>query len=205
MKTLIAIPCMDQVPAQFCESLANLKRVGECEIAFKISSLIYTSRDALAKEALKIGAKYILWLDSDIVFAPDLMIRMINTIKEDTILTGVYYRRGKPYKPVIFDELELTENGWKWSDCENLPDMPFEIEGCGFGCVLMPTEAVAGVMLNFKQIFNPISGIGEDLSFCWRVRQSGYKIICDPTLKVGHVGHMVIGEDFYNTYKENKK
>lgn len=205
MKTLIAVPCMDQVPAQFCQSLANLKKVGECEINFKISSLIYTSRDALAKEAIASKAKYILWLDSDIVFPPDLMIRMINTIEEDTILTGVYYRRGKPFTPVLFEDLELTEEGWKWSDLPYMRNHPFEVGGCGFGCVLMPTEAVIGVSLNFKQLFNPISGIGEDLSFCWRARQSGYRIICDPDIQVGHVGHLVINEDFYNTYKEREQ
>ena len=49
MKTLIAVPCMDSVPSQFAQSLAMLQKVDECAIAFQIGSLIYTSRNELAK------------------------------------------------------------------------------------------------------------------------------------------------------------
>jgi len=30
MKTMIAVPCMDEVPTQFATSLAMLEKVGEC-------------------------------------------------------------------------------------------------------------------------------------------------------------------------------
>ena len=40
MKTLIAIPSMDQVPAQFAQCLATLNKVGECAVSFQIGSLI---------------------------------------------------------------------------------------------------------------------------------------------------------------------
>ena len=42
MKTLIAVPCMDQVPAPFCQSLAQLQKEGECVLAMKSGALIYT-------------------------------------------------------------------------------------------------------------------------------------------------------------------
>ena len=53
MKTFIVIPCMDQVPAQFCQSLAMLKKEGECAIAFQMSSLIYMARNELAMKAIQ--------------------------------------------------------------------------------------------------------------------------------------------------------
>ena len=205
MKTLIAVPCMDQVPAQFCQSLAMLKKVGECAIAFQVGSLIYTSRDNLSKKAVSMGAEYIFWLDSDMVFEPDILIKMMDEIEPNTILTGLYFRRVAPFSPVLFDKLEMTDKGCEWTDFKEIPDKPFEVGGCGFGCVLMPTEAIVSVVLEHTQMFNPMKGVGEDLSFCWRARQSGYKIVCDPQLKLGHVGHTVIDENFYLTYKENKK
>ena len=73
MKTLIAVPCMDSVPTPFCRSLAMLQKVGDCAISFQVSSLIYTARDNLARKAVDMGADQILWLDSDMVFNPDLM------------------------------------------------------------------------------------------------------------------------------------
>lgn len=205
MKTLIAVPCMDQVPAQFAQSLAMLKKVDECAVAFQIGSLIYTSRDNLSKKAITMGADYVFWLDSDMVFSPDTLERMFKAMEKDTIVTGLYFRRAVPFTPVLFDKLEMTKDGCEWTDFKDIPDTPFEVGGCGFGCVLMPTEAAVAVSLNFKQMFNPMKGVGEDLAFCWRARQSGYKIICDPSIQLGHVGHTVINAEFYNAYKGAKK
>lgn len=204
MKTLIAVPCMDQVPAQFCQSLAMLKKVGECAISFQISSLIYTARDALAKRAVDMGADQILWLDSDMVFNPDLMEQLLKAREKDAIISGLYYRRSAPFTPVAFSRLDITEEGTEFEDLHEIPDKPFEIAGCGFGCVLMPTEAAVAVTLNYRQMFTPIKGAGEDLSFCWRARQSGFKIICDPTIPLGHVAHTIVNADFYKAYKGAK-
>lgn len=205
MKTLIAVPCMDQVPAQFAQSLAMLRKVDECAVAFQIGSLIYTSRDNLSKKAITMGADYVFWLDSDMVFSPDTLERMFAAMEKDTIVTGLYFRRSAPFTPVLFDKLEMTKDGCEWSDFETIPDTPTEVGGCGFGCVLMPTEAAVAVSLNFNEMFNPMKGVGEDLAFCWRARQSGYKIVCDPSIQLGHVGHTVINAEFYNAYKGAKK
>ena len=48
MKTLIAIPCMDMLDVRFVESLSRLNPVGDVEIAFQPSSLIYHARNNLA-------------------------------------------------------------------------------------------------------------------------------------------------------------
>lgn len=205
MKTLIAVPCMDSVPTPFCRSLAMLKKVGECVISFQVSSLIYTARDNLAKKAIDLGADQILWLDSDMVFNPDLMEQLLKVKAKDTIVSGLYYRRAAPFTPVAFSRLDIDEEGAEFEHLTDVPDHPFEVAGVGFGCVLMPTEAVVAVMLNHRQIFNPLKGAGEDLSFCWRARKSGYKILVDPTIPLGHVAHTVVNADFYQAYKGAQK
>lgn len=72
-KILIAVPCMDMVSARFAQSLATLKKVGECTVSFLIGSLVYDSRNRLTAYAVAMEADYILWLDSDMVFAPDVL------------------------------------------------------------------------------------------------------------------------------------
>ena len=52
MKILICVPCMDTIPSQFAHSLATLRKVGECAVTFQIGSLIYTSRNELAKKSV---------------------------------------------------------------------------------------------------------------------------------------------------------
>lgn len=203
MKILIAVPCMDQVPTPFCRSLAQLQKVGECVLAMKAGSLIYTSRNSLATMAIQMEADYVFWLDSDMVFPPDTLIRMLDTLKKNDldILTGLYFRRVPPYTPVLFDQLEMrTKTVCAWSEFKTLPEELFEVGGCGFGCVLMDTGVFLSVQAKHGNMFAPMGNNGEDLAFCMRARDCGYKIYCDPSIVCGHVGYSVVDDQFYRLY-----
>ena len=203
-KILIAVPCMDQVPSQFAQSLASLTKVGACVIAFQMGSLVYTSRNNLAVEAVKRGADYIMWFDSDMMFPANTLEVLMDDIKkagDNTIMTGVYCRRVPPFSPTIFSSLDIEGEHSTWTDYTDLPDGLFEVAGCGFGCVLAPTQVFIDVQAKFEHMFSPIGDVGEDLSFCWRARQCGWKIVCDPRIELGHVGHHIITRDFWEEYR----
>lgn len=205
-KILIAIPCMDQVPAPFAQSLAMIRKPDGDDVAcaFQMGSLIYTSRNNLAIQAIQGEFDYMLWLDSDMVFQQDLLIRMKQTMDEKGLdfLTGLYFRRVPPFTPVLFDQLDIAEDGsCTWTDWKDVPEGLFKIGGCGFGCVLIKTDVLFDVQAKFGEMFNPIANMGEDLSFCWRARQCGYDIWCDPSLVCGHVGYTVINDKFYESYR----
>lgn len=201
MKTLIAVPCMDSNPVGFTHSLAILKKEGDCTLSMMNGSLIYESRNKLSRQALGLEADYILWLDSDMIFPPDTLIRMLEHMKDKDFVTGLYFRRGAPFSPVIFESYETLEDGRvKWKDQLEYPkDELFEVAGCGFGCVMMKTTMLLDMALNYSEWFAPISGMGEDLAFCWRARKLGYKLWCDPTIKLGHVAHMTVDETVWQT------
>lgn len=204
MKILIAIPCMDQVPVPFCNSLARLQKVGDCVLAMKSGSLIYDSRNSLATFAIKSEADYVFWLDSDMVFKPDTLIRMLDTMKKNDLdmLSGLYFRRVPPYSPVLFDRLAMKENGdMDFSEFKEIPSELFEIGGCGFGCVLMDTSVLMSVQAKHGNMFAPMGNNGEDVAFCIRAKDCGYKIYCDPALVCGHVGYSVIDDKFFNAFK----
>ena len=207
-KILIAVPCMDQLPAQFAQSLAWLTSYGvedaQISIAFNVGSLIYSSRDQLAKRALLDEADLVMWFDSDMTFNPDTLQRMLKLIDEGhDMVTGIYYRRTPPFSAVVFKTMELNEEGteFKWTEFDEIPDEPFEVEACGFGCVLMKSEIFVAVFSKFGQMFTPIVNCGEDIAFCWRARQCGYKIIADPSIGLGHVGHTIITKEFFKNYQ----
>lgn len=205
MKTLIAIPCMDQVPVQFAQSLATLINVGECQISFISGSLIYDARNKLAAQAVKFGADYVLWLDSDMVFEPDMFKQLMEHMKDKDIVSGLYFRRAKPFTPVIFSKLEITDEKTTWEGYDDYPENSvFEVEGIGFGCVLLKTSVLIDIASNFKTWFAPIGGVGEDLSFCARARELGYKIWLDSSIKCGHVAHTVITDSFYKAIRGGK-
>jgi len=207
-KILIAVPCMDQLPAQFAHSLATLTSYGiedaQISIWFNLGSLIYTSRDQIAKKALLDEADLVMWFDSDMVFNPDTLQKMLKHIDDGAdIVTGIYYRRTAPFSPVGFKKMDLNEDGtgFDWEEIDEIPDGPFEVAACGFGCVLMKTEVFVSVFSKFGLMFTPIANCGEDIAFCWRARQCGYKILADPSILLGHVGYTVITKEFFKNYQ----
>ena len=205
MKILIAIPCMDQVPAVFAQSLATLNRTGDVFVSMRIGSLIYDSRNNLAKDAVNMGADYVLWLDSDMTFPSDTIAKLMKLHEEkgeNSIVSGLYFRRVEPFTPVLNDLLYIDEEDRPvFHNVEVIPAEPFEVEGCGFGCVFMPTQALVDVAVKFGDMFGPMKSVGEDLSFCIRAREAGYKIFCDPSVECGHVGHSIITRGFWESYK----
>ena len=204
MKVLIAVPCMDQVPAQFAQCLATLGKVDKTIVAFQIGSLVYTSRNDLVQIAIKQGCDYIFWLDSDMMFPPDVLARMFEDLKHGDIVSGLYFRRVAPFTPVIYDKLDIDDTGCHYTEPKDIPDGIFEVAGCGFGCVLLATDIMLDVLEKYGSPFTPINGIGEDLSFCWRARQLGFKIVCDPDIPLGHVGHHVITREYWEGYRKLK-
>ncbi len=203
-KILIAVPCMNQVASEFAYSLAQLQKVDQCAVLFKIGTLVYVARDELAKASLACGADYIFWLDSDMTFDADILKRMLDSYEETgaDILSGLYFRRVEPYTPTLFETLEFDDNGAEWTEFRNVDNNPFEVAGCGFGCVLMRTDIFVEVQKEFGAMFTPEKGLGEDLAFCWRARKLGYKVMCDPRILLGHIGYNIVTKDFFLSWQE---
>lgn len=196
-RILIAIPSMDTVSVHFCRSLVCLNKLEACSVSFVINSLIYSSRNELARQAIEDGYDYVFWLDSDMVFNPDTLSKLLLDLKDGRdIVTGIYFRRVSPFSPVLFRRLEI-DGRICWSEgVENYPEEIFEVAGCGFGCVLMRTAVLREIYEADGPVwFSPIGNVGEDCAFCIRTRANGRRIWCDPAVKCGHVGHNIITEE----------
>lgn len=205
MKIFVAVPSMDQVPARFAQSLAMLRSTENTIVGFQIGSLVWDSRTKLAQRAIQEEADYVLWLDSDMEFPPDLLERLMAALQntpEADIMTGLYFRRVDPYSPVLFEKIQLAGVGANWKEFDQLPkESVFEVEGCGFGAVLIPTDVIMSVISKYGDPFWPIGHLGEDLAFCIRARELGYRIFCDQTIPLGHVGYNVVTRNFYEFYQ----
>lgn len=155
MKILICVPCMDQVAAQFAQSLAMLRKdEEETSVMFEISSLIYNARNHMAEQAVKMEYDATLWIDSDMVFDPTLLSQLVRTKKETgaEIVTAICYRRRPPYTPTVFTKLDIREDGtadFEQLDVDNIPKKPFEIEGCGLAATLVDTSVYLDVMAKY--------------------------------------------------------
>ena len=205
MKIFIAVPCMDQVPARFAQSLAMLKKVGECAVGFQIGSLIYTSRNDLASKAIEMDADFVLWLDSDMTFSPDLARRLSARLDEGCEYVSAFYTtRKNPIRPCVFKN--FTADPPVMEFYEDYPrNSLFEIAGSGFGGVMVSTGLIRRVLEAYGRPFSPILGVGEDLSFCARARALGARLYCDSSIKMGHIGFTEFTESTYIERLEHEK
>ena len=204
MKTLIAVPCMDTMESEFVECLLNLKPVGDIEIRLLRGSLVYDARNQITQYALSQDFDYVLWLDSDMTFDPDLLEKLMADIegREDMdAVTGLCFGRRPPFKPCIYSTLAIKQEGnLVMPIAENWFGYPrdqlFEVEGCGFACLLMKIDTLKTTGIYGRVPFYPIGGMGEDLTYCKRARDLGLRFWCDSRLKIGHIMRMSVDEGF---------
>lgn len=201
MKTLIAIPCMDMVHTQFASSLLGLRLSGEVQFSFLSSSLVYDSRNQLLKKAVDEDFDRVLWLDSDMTFEPDLFERMSKHMDEGLdFVCALYVTRKSPFKPCMIKNIGLDVEGDKATPkAETYFDYKknslFEIEACGFAGVMTSAKLLKSVGKKYGVAFSPLLGFGEDYSFCLRAKKEGFKLYCDSSIKMGHIGLMTFTED----------
>ena len=204
MKISVCVPCMDKVDTAFVQALTRLDRgQDELEFFFTSCSLVYMARNQLAQKAF--DSDLTLWLDSDMVFEPDLLQRMKTSMERNKVdfLTALAFRRRPPYSPCIYKQLIYRDDNkstaveyWDYPE-----DGAFQVEACGFANVLMKSQILWDCAEKFHDIFLPVAGYGEDISACMRFRQIGYKLWADPRIKVGHLTQMVITDKMWKQSK----
>lgn len=206
LKTLICIPCMDQVPAAFMRSIMHMRTVGDVRIGMSVSSLVYDSRNQLANQAIDGGFDRTLWFDSDMTFDADTMERLSARMDEGRdMVSGIYFTRKKPIVPVIYSECGFAqgEDGKMIPAAKSYRDYPkneiFQVEGIGFGCCMVTVELLKKVKDTYGLPFSPAMGFGEDLSFCGRAIELGAKIWVDSSIKCGHIAQSLVDEDTFLT------
>lgn len=205
MKTLIAIPCMDMIHTAFFSSMMHLLPVGECEFGISQSSLVYDSRNILSQRAVREGFDRMLFLDSDMAFEPDLMLRLSADMDEGRdFVSGIFFTRKGQIKPCVYSEVEykaLEDNlllPYK-TIMEDYPrDQIFPVAGSGMAATMVSVDLIRRVADRYGLPFSPLIGFGEDLSFCKRATELGATLYCDSRVKVGHVGERIITEETYS-------
>lgn len=194
-KVLIAVPALDTMPTQTAYSMLSLKRDCPSRFSFIVRASCHDARNLLAREAIESGADRVLWIDSDMVFQDDLMLRLGEDLDAGwDMVCGLYFKRELPVTPVIYKAIYESGEVTVYSDYPR--ESVFSIAGCGFGAVMMTTDLLKE-MDDPAYAFTPIPGLSEDLSFCKRAQSIGARMACDSRIKVGHVGVITYGEQMY--------
>lgn len=202
MKLLIGVPSLDFVHVDFVKCLVDLQaRLTRDGIRHDIwicsGTLAHVARDRVACKAINEGYDQVLWLDADMLFTPEIYEDLSFCGKG--FVTGLAASRRPPFMLCVFKELG-GERGCVNYETEELPREPFRIAGCGFAGVLIQTEILKAVQQRYKTCFLPEAQFGEDLAFCRRAAALGHEIWCDPSVRLGHIGHNAVWPEDHADY-----
>ena len=153
----------------------------------------------------KLKYDYQLWIDSDIVFNVEKFYQLV--LMDEKIASGWYCTEDGKTTSVAhwLDEDDFKGNGGVMNH-ETLDSIakrqkPFTVDYAGFGWLLIKHGVFEDSQMTYPwfapkmQVFE--SGAvqdmcGEDVSFCLDAKEAGFRIMCDPRIRVGHEKTRVI-------------
>ena len=156
-------------------------------------SLITRARNEMAMWFIKTKFERQMWIDADIQFEPEDVAKLWNL---DADIAVAAYAMKLPDKP-----LSAWKNG-KLVKLEECPSEPFEVDYAGTGFMLVKRSVYEALMPTTQSYegntgrahafyLTPIHDDdfeSEDYHFCRRAREAGFKIMMDPSIKLGHIG-----------------
>lgn len=165
-------------------------------------------------------ADYIQFLDADMVFPKDTIPRLFSHITDETpVATGLYWRKGGTmrcvagkYAPNSRHKTKmgsLEEQGFLTSDGSQCLyyqpltsyDVVEPIDVSGMGCLLARMDVFKALDLPFFKYYNAYStggdftfdGISEEMHFFAQLKKKGIKMMCDPSVRCGHLREIIVG------------
>ena len=200
-KVLIGVLAPDYMPLGFITSLFGLYRGNGTDFVTKMmftqSTILSHGRDTLANLAIDGNFTHLLFIDSDMTFPTNALTKLLARDKD--IVTGLCFARKLEHTPCIYKAVNYKDPD---------PNVPrtvmetdinrdfFEIKACGMAFCLIKVP----VLKDIKErcggtMYGYLGTYGEDISFCIRAQELGYKLYCDTTFPIGHIGTKEYGVD----------
>lgn len=146
--------------------------------------------------SLKEHEKWIWVLGDDHVWAQGTLCRLLQHLKDGAdIVVPHCLKRLPPWPPVVYSEqLEPDEDGREWYVSADLPKEGLtEVWAAGSAGMLIKREVIDALDDPFFRPDPEGEGLNEDVYFCQRAREAGFKIYCDPAILFGHIStHWVL-------------
>lgn len=172
-------------------------------------SLITKARNALVADFLESDATDLLFIDSDIIFKSDDVLRLLALSGDKDITAGAYPRRSKDKK--FFTDIYLDDQNQI-----EFRDGMLRVDRIGTGFMLIRRHVLETMKANHPEwgYYNNVNErtdcalfdfelkngeyYGEDYTFCNRARADGFSIYLDPDINLPHIGT----EEYTNHFGE---
>jgi len=206
-KILLAIPTNKYIEPETFKSIYDLIVPENVEITFQYfyGYQIDQIRNLIAHWASHFD--YLFSVDSDIVLPNDTLVKMLNHNVD--MVSGVYIQR-KPDQEILEIYRKNHLGGVSNIPLTQLqPAGLHEIDGCGFGCVLVKSDVIRKIrypQFVYKSALDHIHTVSEDVYFCAKAQEKGSKIYVDSTIICKHIGNTVFLPTIPDSIQtENKK
>ncbi|GAF91340.1 unnamed protein product, partial [marine sediment metagenome] len=149
---------------------------------------------------------HLFMFDADMTLHPGVIRKLLENDKD--ICGALCFMRYPPHYPVMFRKKSGNFNGKlselffdiikKWEK-----DSVLEVDAIGTGVIMFKMDVFKKLKFPyFKRLLKAkVKGVeyrfGEDVSFCIKAKQAGYKIYMDTSIPCGHVCKFNIKEDDY--------
>lgn len=194
LRVLAAVVAGDQMMSLSALHFASMLAVSRCsgieaEPLMMIGSILQNNRSTAARYAREHGFDCLLFMDSDMTYPPDTLLRLLKH-GDLPVIGATYAQRNETRQTHGFDlegkRLDVSAGG---------PSR--EVASLPTGCMLirrrvLDTLAAQGDEPFFRMPWadNAANSRGEDYDFCSRVRGAGFSVHVDPDLSLclGHIG-----------------
>ena len=177
------------IPLDWCDKIPILSKAPSLPVA----------RDMLVKQALEIGADYLFFLDSDLIFEnpkdPNIGLRTLYQVMSDNsdskIVSGLYRARKKDGFTYAMWAQAPGDSPKGYVPISEWTGNWIEVRVTGLGCCLIDMNV-------FKTIPKPWfsweqkDDISEDFYFMEKARKYGYATRVFTDVKMSHIGVMKV-------------
>lgn len=188
-KSLVALQHFELTnPAESYELLEPLRATG---------LYVTENRNQLVLQAEQAKADWLLQLDGDEHFSPDLLRTIMRTANERLrpVICGLYANIGYLDNGTfnVVDMIYAEGPDGRYRPAVPPKDLkPFQVDACGTGVFLAHMSVFKKIEPPWFWLYMHSTPDGqdrfmnEDISFCRILRESGYEIWCDPMAEVVH-------------------
>jgi hypothetical protein len=162
------------------------------------------ARERLAEEAVSRDMDYLFMIDDDMITESNIFECLYR--HDVDIVAALAFTRSYPHSPVIYrldkgyDPITKSKYYVNYTAFDYPENTLVQCDAVGFGAVLIKCDVLRKMK---KPWFMSTAGSGEDIHFCHKASEDGFKIFMDTSVKMGHIGYPeVITEEDYKS-KEN--
>lgn len=216
----IAVPLPNQVPQDFPRTLTsiiaytrnNLKGLDQLHYFDKSGVRTDRNRNIILEQILKHDIDYVLWLDVDMIYPPDIICKYL--VNDFDVMGCLYFKRAEPFDPVGYIKGDNPIKPYKPLDVRLIPkDTILEVDGIGFGGMMVNMNVYKMMgedkWMKYSDNFHLPYETNEpklthDLLFCKKAQEYGAKILLHTGVRPAHMGEIAITEKHWLQEKQKE-